>query len=137
MRKFVYEAGKSNCARFFCPILTRTNDNQIANHYASVYDRQAFILKPLQRYIQFPYKPQAQLTQLRSLVEPGKVIVIYGPRRVGKTTLIQRYFHQYDRNALVVTGEDINVRDYLESQSVSKLKNFVDTRRTLIVDEAQ
>ena len=84
-----------------------------------------------------PYIPQVQLTRLKSIVAPGKVIVVYGPRRVGKTTLIQRYVQQYDREALVVTGEDITVRDYLESQSVSKLKTFVGARRTLIVDEAQ
>ena len=83
------------------------------------------------------YIPQAQLTRLNSNVAPGKVIVVFGPRRVGKTTLIQRYVQEYDPNALVVTGEDITVRDYLESQSVFKLKNFVGTRRTLIVDEAQ
>jgi len=85
----------------------------------------------------FHYIPQVQLTQLKSIVAPGNVAVVYGPRRVGKTTLIQRYVQQYDPNALVVTGEDITVREYLESQSVSKLKSFVGTRRTLVVDEAQ
>ena len=83
------------------------------------------------------YIPQAQLTQLKSVVAPGKVVIVYGPRRVGKTTLIQQYVQQYDQDALFVTGEDIIVREYLESQSVSKLKNFVGTRQTLIVDEAQ
>ena len=84
-----------------------------------------------------PYIPQAQLARLRRLVAPGKVVVVYGPRRVGKTTLIRRYVRQHDRNALVVTGEDIAVREYLESQSVAKLKAFVGGRRTLVVDEAQ
>ena len=83
------------------------------------------------------YIPQAQLTQLKSVVAPGKVVIVYGPRRVGKTTLIQHYVQQYDQDALFVTGEDIIVREYLESQSISKLKNFVGTRQTLIVDEAQ
>ena len=83
------------------------------------------------------YIPQAQLTRLKRLVAPGKVVVVYGPRRVGKTTLIRRYVQQYDRDALVVTGEDIAVREYLESQSLAKLKAFVGGRRTLIVDEAQ
>ena len=62
---------------------------------------------------------------------------MYGPRRVGKTTLIRRYAQEYDREALVVTGEDISVREYLESQSLARLKAFVGRRRTLIVDEAQ
>ena len=83
------------------------------------------------------YIPQAQLARLKRVVAPGKVVVVYGPRRVGKTTLISRYVQQYDRDALVVTGEDIVVREYLESQSLAKLKAFVGGRRTLIVDEAQ
>ena len=83
------------------------------------------------------YIPQAQLTRLKRLVAPGRVVVVYGPRRVGKTTLIRRYVQRHDRDALVVTGEDIAVRVYLESQSLAKLKAFVGGRRTLIVDEAQ
>lgn len=83
------------------------------------------------------YIPQAQLARLKRLVAPGKVVVVYGPRRVGKTTLIRRYVQEYEEDALVVTGEDITVREYLESQSVAKLKAFIGGRRTLIVDEAQ
>ncbi len=77
------------------------------------------------------------MSRLMRLVAPGKVVVVYGPRRVGKTTLIRRYAQLYERDALQVTGEDINVREYLESQSLAKLKTFVGGRRTLIVDEAQ
>ena len=83
------------------------------------------------------YIPQAQLTRLSRSVAPGKVVVVYGPRRVGKTTLVRRYVQQSEPDALVVTGEDITVREYLESQSLAKLKSFVGSRRTLIVDEAQ
>ena len=82
------------------------------------------------------YIPQAQLSRLMRLVAPGKVVVVYGPRRVGKTTLIRRYAQLYERDALQVTGEDINVREYLESQSLAKLKTFVGGRRTLIVERS-
>ena len=85
----------------------------------------------------YSYIPQAQMARLKGLVAPGKVVVVYGPRRVGKTTLIRRYAQEYDREALVVTGEDISVREYLESQSLARLKALVGRRRTLIVDEAQ
>ena len=83
------------------------------------------------------YIPQAQLRWLEQSVKPGKVVVVHGPRRVGKTTLIQRYAQQQDPDALMVTGEDADAREYLESQSLAKLKAFVSARRTLVVDEAQ
>jgi len=37
----------------------------------------------------------------------------------------------------MVTGDDIGVREYLESQSISKLKDFVGENDILFVDEAQ
>ncbi len=83
------------------------------------------------------YIPQAQLARLKSLASVGKVVVVYGPRRVGKTTLIRHYAEQADEPVLMVTGEDITVRHYLESQSLAELKSFVGSRRVLIVDEAQ
>ena len=83
------------------------------------------------------YVPQALLARLERSITPNRVVVVYGPRRVGKTTLIRRYVQQHDPDALLVSGEDIAVREYLESQSVAKLRRFVGSRRTLIVDEAQ
>ena len=83
------------------------------------------------------YIPHAQLARLERSVAPNRVVVVYGPRRVGKTTLIRQYMRRHDPDALLVSGEDIAVREYLESQSVDKLRAFVGRRRTLIVDEAQ
>ena len=83
------------------------------------------------------YILQAQLGRLARLVAPGKVVVLYGPRRVGKTTLIRHYVRDHAPDAMVVTGEDVAVREYLESQSVAKLREFVGHRRTIVVDEAQ
>jgi len=83
------------------------------------------------------YIPQAQLTRLHSLVKPGKVIVIHGPRRVGKTTLIRHYAQEYKAKSLLVTGEDLTVQDFLSSRSLAKLKAFVGNYPLLIVDEAQ
>ena len=83
------------------------------------------------------YIPQAQLARLRGLVGPNKVVVLYGPRRVGKTTLVQQFVRHDDPDALVVSGEDISAREFLASQSITTLRSMVGKRRTLVVDEAQ
>ncbi len=83
------------------------------------------------------YIYQAQLKNLAGLVQPQKVICLYGPRRVGKTTLVDRYASGLDADVLSVTGEDIHVKDYMESQSISKLQSFASGYDVLIVDEAQ
>ncbi|MCY4214131.1 MAG: ATP-binding protein [Gammaproteobacteria bacterium] len=84
-----------------------------------------------------PYIPQKQLSRLQKSVTANRVVVLYGPRRVGKTTLIREYHRRHDPEALLVSGEDIAVREYLESQSLAKLRAFVGRRQTLIIDEAQ
>jgi hypothetical protein len=86
---------------------------------------------------EFTYIPQAQLPRLKQLIEPGKAVLIFGARRVGKTTLVERLIQGIDLKTLLVTGEDITVREYLESQSIEKLRAFVGDHELLVVDEAQ
>ena len=84
------------------------------------------------------YVPQKQLANLRSLIQPGKVIVVYGARRVGKTTLLHKFVENLDpETVLFVNGDDITARQFLESQSIENLKDFVGRHQYLIVDEAQ
>ncbi|MCB0296875.1 MAG: AAA family ATPase, partial [Calditrichaeota bacterium] len=86
------------------------------------------------------YIPQHQLENLRRYLESGKVLVLYGARRVGKTTLIQRFLETLppgSEKVLFVNGDDIVVRQFLESQSIQKLRDFVGDHTLLVVDEAQ
>jgi len=84
------------------------------------------------------YIPQKQLVNLKALVQPGKVIVVYGARRVGKTTLLHKFVEKLDANAvLFVNGDDIAASRFLESRSLEKLKDFVGRHQYLVVDEAQ
>ncbi len=84
------------------------------------------------------YIPQKQLENLKSLIQPGKVIVVYGARRVGKTTLVRKFVENMDKESvLFVNGDDITARQFLESQSIENLKDFVGRHQYLIVDEAQ
>jgi predicted AAA+ superfamily ATPase len=80
--------------------------------------------------------PRKALKQLENLEREGKVVIIYGPRRVGKTTLLKKYLE--DKNDyLFVTGEDIFVHEALSSSSIEALKNFIGNKKRLIIDEAQ
>ncbi|VGO17370.1 hypothetical protein PDESU_05966 [Pontiella desulfatans] len=83
------------------------------------------------------YVPQAQLKNLEKLVLPGKALIVYGARQTGKTTLVKRYCESVNESYLYVDGEDLAVRDALESHSVERLKAFVGANRLLVVDEAQ
>ena len=83
------------------------------------------------------YIPQIQLKNLYKLLSPKKAVIVYGPRRCGKTTLLEHFLKDIKEKYLFVTGEDIYVHEHLSSESVEKLKNFVGTNQLLIIDEAQ
>jgi len=83
------------------------------------------------------YIVQKQLENLKKLAMPGKVIVIYGARRTGKTTLLKEFLKDETESHVLVNGEDITVRSHLSSQSVEKLVAFVGDARLLVIDEAQ
>lgn len=83
------------------------------------------------------YINQKQLDNLKKLIVPGKVILIYGARRCGKTTLIEQYVKTITDKYLLVSGEDIVMQKYLTSQSIEKLKGFVGNNKLIVIDEAQ
>ncbi len=83
------------------------------------------------------YIPQRQHENLSRLLSPNKVIVIYGPRRCGKTTLLNKFLEGISEKYLFVSGEDLTVQNYLSSQSIQKLREFVGGNELLVIDEAQ
>lgn len=83
------------------------------------------------------YIPQYQLSNLQKLVGPNKVVLVYGPRRTGKTTLLEHFTQGLSESYHLVNGEDFFIQQVLSSQSIDKLKNFVGQKKWLIIDEAQ
>jgi uncharacterized protein len=74
---------------------------------------------------------------LDKYLKKGKVTVIYGPRRVGKTTLIERYLESYSGKYYFGTGEDSDLKQIFRSQSVNTMKNFFGGYDLVVIDEAQ
>jgi len=75
--------------------------------------------------------------KLDDLVKPGKVLVIYGPRRVGKTTLVQDYLSTYQGKIYQSSGDDAQLRDILETQEFSKILPYFKDYDLVFIDEAQ
>ncbi len=74
---------------------------------------------------------------LEDQILPNKVIVIYGPRRVGKTTLLQSYLKQTHWKYKLDTGDDIHTQQIISSQSLSQLRAYIEGYELLAIDEAQ
>ena len=75
--------------------------------------------------------------QLDSYLKPNKVLVLYGPRQVGKTTLLTEYLKRSKYKYRLDFGEDIRVREILESNNFKKIKDYAAGYELLAIDEAQ
>ena len=71
-------------------------------------------------------------------LEPKRVLVIYGPRRIGKTTLLNEYIKtQSEKNVFYSTGDDVNVRNIFQSEERNKILDFARSYELIAIDEAQ
>ncbi len=70
-------------------------------------------------------------------LESGRVIVLYGPRRVGKTTLLNKFLEEYRGKCKMYNGEDLETRKIFNSQSIAQYKSLLKGLDLLVIDEAQ
>ena len=70
-------------------------------------------------------------------LQPNKVVIVFGARRVGKTVLVKEILNQVNEPVLTLNGEDINVHDKLAIRSVENYKQILGSYKLLYIDEAQ
>jgi uncharacterized protein len=71
------------------------------------------------------------------LIQPGKVLVLYGPRRVGKTELVKRLIDGKPGRTYIGTGDDMDLQSLFATRSLSKLASALGSYDLLFIDEAQ
>ena len=76
-------------------------------------------------------------SRLQELVCPGKVLLVYGPRQVGKTTLIREFLTTYKGRVFQTTGEDSRTRTVLSAMSQETIRLNYGNLDLLFIDEAQ
>lgn len=75
--------------------------------------------------------------RVRKAIEPGKVTILYGPRQVGKTTLLSQLSKELSEPYLQISGDQLKYREVLSSEDSQKLKGLIGDSKILIIDEAQ
>ena len=81
---------------------------------------------------------RAIFESMKKKVLPGKVLMILGARRVGKTELINHYLEGIPKEEyLKFNGEDIRHAKLFEDRSVENYKRLLNNCRLLVIDEAQ
>lgn len=67
----------------------------------------------------------------------GKVIVIYGARQVGKTTLVREILARFPGRGLYLNCDEPDIRDALTHRTSTELRALVGRRDLVVIDEAQ
>lgn len=88
-------------------------------------------------YNQLMKIPRIATSLIQKKLIPGKVLVLYGPRRVGKTTLIKNLLVSQNSKYLLLSGDELSTKEALSSQESRRLNEILSDNKILAVDEAQ
>ena len=75
--------------------------------------------------------------KIDSFLVPGKALILYGPRRVGKTTLLKSYLDSCGLRYRLETGDDVRIRNLLGSGDLKQIVAFAEGFDIVAIDEAQ
>ena len=82
----------------------------------------------LERYI---------FAQLKEQILPGRVLILLGARRVGKTSLLKKLSDSFPtESVLALNGDDQKTLDRLAVKSVDNYRSMLGNVQYLFIDEA-
>lgn len=67
----------------------------------------------------------------------GKAVLLFGPRQVGKSTLVETLIKTQKKACLILNGDDADVRESLMNTSATKLKAIIGKHELVYIEEAQ
>lgn len=76
-------------------------------------------------------------TTIRDKFFKGKAILIFGPRQVGKSTLVETLLKEERKEYLYLNGDDADVRENLTNTTATRLKAIAGNKTIVFIDEAQ
>lgn len=71
-------------------------------------------------------------------LRPNKVLMLIGPRRVGKTTFIRNYLKAFKAEEILkLNGEDVLDAALIQERSLANYSRLLEGKKLLVIDEAQ
>lgn len=84
------------------------------------------------------YIPRLITDQIKNkMLHSSKVVIIYGARQVGKTTLLNHVVEELPLRMLRIDAEDARYTDVLSSKNTQHLKSLVAGYDLVVIDETQ
>jgi uncharacterized protein len=84
------------------------------------------------------YIPRLLSAQIKNkITQSTKIVIMYGARQVGKTTLVNHIVDELALKTLRIDAEDARYTGVLSSKDVERLKSLVTGYELVVIDEAQ
>jgi len=74
---------------------------------------------------------------IKENIQKNKALIIYGARRVGKTTLLNNFLKNTTLKYKLDNGDNIRLQELLQSQDFNRIKDYVEGYELIAIDEAQ
>jgi uncharacterized protein len=81
--------------------------------------------------------PRQIASEISKQLGRQKVIMLYGSRRTGKTTIIENIALNHGADVLMLNGEDMQVADLLQKRTAANYRRITSGKKIIIIDEAQ
>lgn len=75
--------------------------------------------------------------ELGKMLKKGRAAVIYGPRRAGKTTLLNDFLQKSGKKYKLDSGDNRRIKEIMSSEDFDKIKEYASGYEILAIDEAQ
>ena len=84
------------------------------------------------------FLPRASYLQLKEkLIASNKIIILYGARQVGKTTLVKKLIADLSFRILMVNADERKYTDVLSSRDFNRISKLISGYDGIFIDEAQ
>jgi uncharacterized protein len=74
---------------------------------------------------------------IEKLLKPKKVLILYGARRVGKTTLLKEFLSKTKLKYRLDSGDNIRIQHIFDSQNFNTILEYAEGYDLIALDEAQ
>lgn len=84
------------------------------------------------------YIPRTIEPKIREWLFKGKIVVVYGARQTGKSTIVKRILAKYPGKSRYFNGDEtVTKRLFHEAGDATTLKRIIGESRVVVIDEAQ
>jgi len=87
--------------------------------------------------LNYPYFGRENDENLKNAFENWRVVLLFGARQIGKTTMADKYFDSINVPKKKIIGQNKDVQKLLGDSSLSSINSLIGDAKFLFIDEAQ